>query len=597
MRIEQMELTAFRSFSSVTIPTNAGRVLIAGVNGVGKTTIREVVKWVLTGRCQGLDGKGAGWEVLSPVGRPIGVGAGLTLSGLGKVARTAQNGSGGLTVHGFTGTSQTQQVALYAKLNTLPAVVDAVLDTGAFLDLHHADAKALVLNLLNVHITLGDQPNGPTYSLAELDALYQQAFEDRKVAKKVLQQLGTPMKPADEPQPTVAAVDEQLRKLRHQLETVATAIGETAGRRRALLRQQADLKGPRLTVQPPDPDRMLEVEERLAMLEADVLPAAVLDQPTDEAPLIVLQQRVASLNAHKPTKGCVLDSGVPCKTPRSDFRNAAKLIEAEMATRTEAPPAPTGEGASLLTTLRKELAGLNQRQTVYDAWQAADRQRQQDLQAVDTELAGLPDTTTQDEQIALLKSRIQKGEQILRQAQVHWAAVKAYEEQDVAREQRRQDVDRLEAMCATLGPNGVRVQALQEAIGRFETLVNVSTSQFGWQVRFLLDPWAVLVNDRPVETYSKSEQFRIGIAVQLAIAALSGIGFAMIDELDMLDVQNRGLVTQMVMQAPLEQVFVLGTREPGVPLPKNAGVLAYRLGQQDGQSVVVEQSGMAMVAA
>lgn len=606
MRIEQVDLTAFRSFSNVSVPTNAPRVLIAGINGSGKTTVRELIKWVLTGRCQGLDGKGSGTEVLVPVSQPAGtngVTAALQVSGLGRVVRTAKNGSGGLTVQGFTGTSQTQQIALYAKLAVFPALLDAVLDTSAFLGLHHAEAKTLVLGLLNVHITLGDEPNSPTYSLAELDSLYQQAFEDRKVAKRVLQQLGTPTKPAEDPQPSVRAVEEQLGRLRQQLEALATSVGETAGRRVLLQQRQQKLAK---AVPPPCPGsvedlvaRIGNLEERLAILEADlpIAIAAPVSADPSAQPLAVLRSRAEALLAHRPTKGCVLDAGVPCKTPKTDFKQAAKLLEAEMATRQEqltlaeaAPP------VSPVTALRRELAEVTQLYTRYTEWQAMEAGRRQDLQAVETEIAALPDTSAQDTQITTLKGRIAKGDVILRQAQAQAAAVKAFEEVETKRAEQRQEVERLETLCAMLGPNGVRVQALQEAIGRFETLVNLTTSQFGWQVTFALEPWAVLVNERPVETYSHSEQFRIGIAVQLAIATLSGLNFAVIDELDMLDVRNRALVTQMVIQSPLEQVFVLGTREPGTPLPKSPGVLAYRLGTHEGRTVVLEQSGATIAA-
>jgi DNA repair exonuclease SbcCD ATPase subunit len=598
VRIESLDLTAFRSFVNVSLALPASRVLVAGVNGTGKTTIREALKWILTGRCQGLDGKGHGTEVLVPPGSSA-VEAAATVAGVGRVARSATNGSGGLTVAGFTGTSQTQQLALYAKLGTQAGLLDAVLDTRAFLDLHHADAKALVLGLLNVHITLGEAPDSPTYSLTELDSLYQQAFEDRKIAKKVLAALGTAQKPSEEPQPTVAAVDEQLRKLRAQMEAARTAIGETTGRRGLLESRRESLRGAAPRPTPRGEDELIvqigDLEERLAIMETeagDALPPAPAGDTAQ--PVMLLRHRAEALAAHKPPKGCVLDPSVPCKTPATEFKQAAKQIKAEISLR--ADDAVPASPASPLTAVRQMLAQQTQQLAALQAWQQGDTRRQADLAAVEAELATLPDTSAQDAQIATLRSRIQKGETILRQAQAHWTAVAAYEEQERQRSERRQEVERLETLCTTLGPNGVRVQALQEAIGRFETLVNLSTSQFGWTVRFVLDPWGVVVNDRPVETYSRSEQFRIGIAVQLAIATLSGLHFAVIDELDMLDVANRGIVTQMVLQSPLEQVIVLGTREAGTPLPKTPGVIAYRLGQHGGRTVVLEQSGAAVAA-
>jgi hypothetical protein len=35
---------------------------------------------------------------------------------------------------------------------------------------------------------------------------------------------------------------------------------------------------------------------------------------------------------------------------------------------------------------------------------------------------------------------------------------------------------------------------------------------------------------------------------------------------------------------------MIGTREPTAPLPKVPGMLAYRIGQADGRSTIIEQS-------
>ncbi len=133
--------------------------------------------------------------------------------------------------------------------------------------------------------------------------------------------------------------------------------------------------------------------------------------------------------------------------------------------------------------------------------------------------------------------------------------------------------------------------ALAAALDPFLAAINSFTATFGWTVSIVAEPWAVMVNGRPVSTYSKSAQYRIGIALQIAIARLSGLSFCIVDELDMLDVSNREAVGKMLMASDLEQVIILGTREPGSALPNVSGMLAYRLAQKDGRSEVVEASG------
>jgi recombinational DNA repair ATPase RecF len=56
VKLTKLDLTSFRSCADLSFDLNARRVLVAGTNGVGKSGIREGLKFALTGRCQGLDG-------------------------------------------------------------------------------------------------------------------------------------------------------------------------------------------------------------------------------------------------------------------------------------------------------------------------------------------------------------------------------------------------------------------------------------------------------------------------------------------------------------------------------------------------------------
>jgi hypothetical protein len=143
------------------------------------------------------------------------------------------------------------------------------------------------------------------------------------------------------------------------------------------------------------------------------------------------------------------------------------------------------------------------------------------------------------------------------------------------------------------------VQALATALGPFQTTVNETLSGFGWTVTFQVDPWQVQVNGRAVDTYSRSEQHRIGIALQMAIAQMSGLGFAVVDELDMMTAGNRELMGRVLYNSKLDQVIVLSSREPETPLPdaiRIPGMIAIRLGSADGRSVVLEQVGEGVAA-
>jgi len=593
MKLTKLDLKSFKSWVNLTLETDAPRVLLAGINNSGKTSVREAIKWALTGRCQGLDGKGAGVQRIVPVGEP-GAAVGVDLAGIGTAKRAFSGSTSAFEVSGFTGTSQIQQQALYAKLNTSPEFLDAVLDTETFVRLHHADAKALVLSLLNVRIQI--EGDATAYTLEDLDRMYQAAFADRKFAKNKVRAFAMPDAPSDQALPRIPDIEIQLAQVRGLLEVEVRTLGTAAGRRQSLLEQQAKAKVSEWFTHELTEDQavttLAEAEERLALMEEE-------GQPTEETPASIGrsgetgQKIIIALRAHRPSEGCVLDGSIPCETAKVRFTKRAKDLEAEMASPVAQEPSRTRpEQRTVVTpsqTLRNEIRFLESVLGRYKVVREANEKKASELEAVTAQLASLPDTSEQEAAIAKLRQRISNGEDLLSRARSHWTAVDRYAKATAEKQTLQAEVDRLETLCEVLGPNGVRVQALSEAIGQFEAKVNPYLQPFGWTLAFTLDPWDVVMNHRSIDTFSESEQFRIGLGLQLAIASLSGLNFAIVDRLDLLDERNRALATQMLIQAPLEQIFILSTREPGRALPQAPGVLAYRIDLQKGRSVVTER--------
>ncbi len=49
MRLSFLDLKGFRSFKGEQMELGAPRVLFAGLNGTGKTTVRDAIQWTLLG--------------------------------------------------------------------------------------------------------------------------------------------------------------------------------------------------------------------------------------------------------------------------------------------------------------------------------------------------------------------------------------------------------------------------------------------------------------------------------------------------------------------------------------------------------------------
>jgi len=602
LRLTELALPSFRCYRGITFDLDAPRIYIGGRNATGKSSLREALKWLLYGRCQGLSENGAGTDLLAPQGTTSAEVRGQ-LAGIGLATRVWSPTESGLRVEGCTGASSLQQGALLAKLRVPEAWLRAVLDSSAFLALHHAEAKALVLGLLDVRVTTApDLESDPLpMTLEELDDAYKRAFDARKAEKQRLKFMGPlPVAPAwmtppgfkvsAEP-PDAGSIAQQLITLHDKIGAKQQELGTTAADRRHVEDEIAGLD--RRLAQPEPLDRTATLADLRAQIEA--LEAA-LAVPVGQAPgaaregsepVALLRSRGEALERHVPKDGCVLDPTVPCKTAVSAFRQrGAELLGAEV---DPAPPPIRRNLAEELKDARRVLASTEQLQGARDRWlderQGAERRRAELVGA----LGAIPDTSTLEAEIQALRERVANGERLQKAIASYLAAVSAAKKAATDRKDTETRIERLEALCEALGPKGARVPALQEAIGRFEAAIAPTVSPFGYTVKFSVDPWGVVVNDRPVETYSRSEQYRIGIGIQLAVAQLSGLSFAVVDELDVLDAANRRILSGWLYQTPVEQVVILGTREDDAPLPKAPHTKVYRLGRQDGWTVITER--------
>lgn len=595
MKISTIALRNFRSGQNLTLDTAAPRVYVCGRNGAGKSSIKDAIRWAIRGICASTDAKGSGWEALIPEGTTT-LSAGIVLEGIGGVERTYKEGRRTLQLEGRDGDISSTQLAIYDLLKTTPEYLDAVLETDYFLKLHHADAKAMVLGLLNVRIPV----EGESLTLAQVESRHKQAFSDRTTAKARAKAHVVPAFTPNPDPPVVADVQARLAGLREELQAVVGSTGETAGKRSILQTRLAQVE--RRPVQQvgerPTDAALLDAETEVRRLELEAQRLAEQVKPVPPpTPISDPQALIDRLHAHKPKLGCVLDPEVRCDTSKLVFTNREKAIKAQMEAAGKPPEAipvvvPSFDYAALAKA-RESLQALRRAASTYDLGAESNQTRADEIEALTAQLASLPSADSDSTAaVETLKARIAKGEIVLASAREYWTAKERYETAARQRVALESEVARLEYLCEVLGPKGAQVAALAAAIGTFETAINETTQQFGWTVKFELDPWTVTVNGRALDAYSESESFRIGIAVQIAVASASGLGFLVVDRLDMLDLENRGIVTKMLLlpYPSIAQVFILATRENDQPLPHVEGVKAFRLAKDGSKTVIAERS-------
>jgi hypothetical protein len=77
------------------------------------------------------------------------------------------------------------------------------------------------------------------------------------------------------------------------------------------------------------------------------------------------------------------------------------------------------------------------------------------------------------------------------------------------------------------------------------------------------EAWAPRINGRTVSTASESEKYRASLALQIALAQVSGLKFLVVDGIDVLDLANRktmlGMLEQAIKSGSLDQAVITST--------------------------------------
>lgn len=614
--IGRVALQQFGSHADTDLAFTQPVTFIVGPNGHGKSTIVEGLLWALTGLfARGVDGRGVGAGAVVRTGQTA---ARVTVHTAlaGDVLREVKHGKVRVIVDEQATTEVDPQAAIYTRMRTSGARLRTVFQGATLLDADHTTGKDLLLDVLQVRVTVGEH----TYTLPQLDAAYEKAYEDRKLAKRDRDAIRVPAKP-DQAAPDLPALEQKLAGLRDEEKSLIAQHAEAAGRRREIT---AKLEG--LTRTRDEFQRAIErsagVHDQLDRVEAQLQDLASVEpdgaiETAEAEEVATLQERlidasgrvrllqgaVGGIEQHSPSKGCVIDSAIPCKTPAKAFADALTKMRIDIAVLHEEIRTATPRIQELQSLAhgrqqaggerRRRLASLEQERS---RLQNLARDRQGDetrlaevtaaIAAADQALAACGEIVA-DPHLDALRERIRKAEQeVIPHARTLVGRWATYESAKAQADALAVTVERLEQRVEQLGPKGARVGALAQALSAFTERINGDLARFGFSLAIELDPWVVSVNGRPAVRLSPSERFRVGACLQLAFAEYTGLHVAVIDNADVLVTpEARGgfnaLALAWAQAAPGRQVIVVAAKEDAWRIPAIAGTAVYRVRQDE----------------
>lgn len=604
MRFQRLDLTNWRAIVHKELDFGAAPLaLILGDNASGKTSICHAMRWLLTGRCPGLDKGGRGVSDFARHGMTHN--DQMSVSGLvhlkGETLYLTRKWSGTTTsfeVKGWRGSTTEQEAAWFQRVGVSREVLTTVLDGEFWLRLAHGDAKALLLDLLHAEIVVpAEVAKRPTetITLDECELRYQQWFQARANLKRDLKNLPV-VAPPTIPLSDREDIKKRLAKVRTDRDALiaqrAASVGDQASVEREFTTLSAELStllaqvtqlGTFDGVVYPEPlaaaqskREALADEATSLQTQADLL-ATELDSmtvPADQS-YAVLMALAEKMKAFVPSEGCVLHASVKCPQKATAFAKAAKDLDRDAhAVKGAHEARVTLEGR--LSELRMQAENRQRQTTTWDQRieQIGHLLEHKDvlISKMDELSPRLPDTTTGpsplDEQIDTCDARIAKGEEILKKAEQTAREHTAFRQFSDTKLGLTKQIEEAEAQVTFYGPTGVRVASLTAAMSGLEASINKYTRPFDFRFELSIEPWDVRINRRSIETYSESERLRIVAALQIAMAQASGIGMTILDRLDLL-LKNASttLQTQLLFPSGLEQIVVAKAFEPGLPTP------------------------------
>jgi len=620
VRIERISAHGFRGLKDVDI-TLDNLTLVLGANGSGKSSLAGAVQMALTGHCRWTTSDGKLAKPLVRYGHTQAT-CEVVLDTDDRTVVCGREIITGVRPYCSAPGRLDMLVAVEAEAyirQLVPGIelADCLLSSEGFIDLPPKQQQATLFSLAGGEAdaqwfasqlteeereAVRDELATRLVGAALAESVHASVYARRTTARRRLKELEAQLAVVVETAPAVniTEMETALASARAELADLQVRIGRVQERTRhreqtqeRLARAEADEAAIRQaleqlpTTEPPTKAAVTKARKAVEAAQARL----------DEAERVLttaygeLAAMKATLESRAPADStCPLD-GVLC--PRGDELVAlADKLARECAALTEMVAQREAERDEARQVAQEAQDALSK---LLDAQQAAGQtaQRRQELaerlESLEQEIETLRgDLREEPEDIAVLTAQrdmvqtaIAEQEAAIRTAYAAQQARKHREETERMLAQARQEVALLDRLVEKFGPAGLPAQAMTTTVGQVIDAINDVLKTFtGFQLA--IDPGAdfslaVVRGDEttPIRLLSESERLRVGAAIQVAFARLTGFPLVVVDAADRLDAANRPQLLAMLLRSGV-QALVLATPGNG-HTPRAPGLVVYQL--------------------
>ncbi len=594
MKIKTLKLSNFSSHMATEVNFTCKLSCFVGGLNAGKSSIAQAIEFFLTGRCEGYRKK---TSIFTDLIHDLANADRFSVSMHGTIGKGIRGRTKERQVFfeldGESQSDEKAQEALLAKLGVKSEIIEACFNTTDFFDWEAKDQSDLILGVIGAEVTTeklleafkGGESAKTTLasyeiqSIADLDRAYKAAYEERTEANRVLRQYNPVAIPVGEA-PNIPKMKERLTGEREQEKQFIARIAVLEGQRQgSQAATEKDLKEKIAQL-----DKWLKdnsedgLKDRLqrkydeARVARDKYEEQKGQLETRRAELAVAVSRAeADIKRVKSFTGtCFATDSISCPKSKADMAAALEDLGAglrdlekdsqQIKTKLAAlvKPAPTTPeevmaeveaGKARFRVWRekeKELNELREKQKTAQNTPAANEEENPELKDLRAKLAVVTDNITRGD------IKIDEAETWIRDRD---------KSEEIDRTRRRAEEKRqiLEQLVEFFGPKGVRLQLIREKTDTFEQSLNRYLGPLGFTMEIQVEPWDIRAKSRSGKRLSRSERFRAGIALQIALAQWSGFRTVIIDNTEILPPPMRQTALAMLRDADLDQAIVIST--------------------------------------
>ncbi len=587
MKLQSLTLSNFSSHVQTTLDFAKPVTLICGHLNSGKSSIAAALEYALTAETERYRKKNANFtDLIHDVNRTPDsrfVVSLKTAEGTIKRGRAMT----GPAFCSWEGEVDGEPKA-YAAWKTSRDILGALLQTGDFFDKEAKDQKELVLRLVGARVTtdaihkayaqdksaFGLLAIKDFDSIQSLDNAYDEAYKLRTVLNRDLKALQPPPMPEGE-QPPIDGILKRIktledeRSLKQRELGAARAKANTASPKLFAQKQLDDLNKWLDDNQPPTDEEINGFREELRQAEAGMLQLTDrLLRAQNDLTVAKAEELLHSKN-HEillQFKGKCVVGNHDCPATREqmgkakdeEFQLAKKNADAvkTLVIRVDEANRLSRDRTGIVAIERK-IADAEHKGQEFDRRDAEAAKLEEQIKGMAEEVAADPAVVEKlEKDITELDTRLATGRKtldnaktwVLRKEQVDAVAAKraALEKQST----------QLEALVEFFGPKGVKVRLIEEKTAAFSEMVNAGAKAFGFEFSFETEPWRILAKGRSVDRLSRSERFRLGVALQVAIAKTTGVNLCVIDNAEHLTPDARSQMFGLLLKSGVQAIVI-----------------------------------------